>query len=529
MTSIKPDSAGKRRIGPHLPVRSGLVKAADRAHEIGATAMQLFTDNPTAWRRRTELPADLAAFRQRLAEFDIGPLAIHAPYLVNLAGADEKFHQQSIDTMVSELEVGAAYGARFVNVHVGSHRGLGREEGLRQLVDGLARIQGAVGPGGPLLVLENSAGTGDGIGSSLEDLADVVELAARDGLGGLGFCLDTAHLWAAGYCIDGVEGVEQLVRRIDALLGREHVLMLHLNDSRSTCGSRVDRHEHIGAGTIGAAGLRAVLQHPWLSTLPAYLETPGMDDGYDAINLERVRDAAARRGFAGPAGRGFCRPSGAAQSEAPDRVIAGDPLAPSVPLANRHGPHQTALFCCTRRSQIERTKGLYLGFGAHPMMPESIRRTRRTHEYVGQRRARRMSVQNGHAFNEWLRTQLKAKKMSQRQLAQQSGVDHSTISRLVRGDRTPSLGTATKLARGLREVRDESETPHYFGLVATTTSHPTARVEYALRSDDLLTEPQVRQVMEYYLALRMRRLAGARPVQPMPGRTTMPTRMPGRN
>jgi transcriptional regulator with XRE-family HTH domain len=121
-----------------------------------------------------------------------------------------------------------------------------------------------------------------------------------------------------------------------------------------------------------------------------------------------------------------------------------------------------------------------------------------------------MSVQNGRAFNEWLRTQLKAKKMSQRQLAQQSGVDHSTISRLVRGDRTPSLGTATKLARGLRELRDESETPHYFGLVASTTSHPTARVEYALRSDDLLSEPQVRQVMEYYLALRMRRLAASR-------------------
>ena len=121
-----------------------------------------------------------------------------------------------------------------------------------------------------------------------------------------------------------------------------------------------------------------------------------------------------------------------------------------------------------------------------------------------------MSVQNGRAFNEWLRTQLKAKKMSQRQLAQQSGVDHSTISRLVRGDRTPSLGTATKLARGLRELRDESETPHYFGLLNSSTSHPTARVEYALRSDDLLSEPQVRQVMEYYLALRMRRLAAAR-------------------
>ena len=117
-----------------------------------------------------------------------------------------------------------------------------------------------------------------------------------------------------------------------------------------------------------------------------------------------------------------------------------------------------------------------------------------------------MSVQDPRAFSEWLRAQLKAKKMSQRQLAQQSGVNHSTISRLLSGERTPSLGTARKLARGLRELRDDSDSPQYFGLTSST-SHPTARVEYALRSDDLMSEPQVRQVMEYYLALRTRRLS----------------------
>jgi transcriptional regulator with XRE-family HTH domain len=120
-----------------------------------------------------------------------------------------------------------------------------------------------------------------------------------------------------------------------------------------------------------------------------------------------------------------------------------------------------------------------------------------------------MTSQNGRAFNEWLRGQLKAKKMSQRQLAQQSGVDHSTISRLIRGDRMPSLGTATKLARGLRELRDDADTPAYLGLVSSGTTNPTARVEYALRADDLLTEPQVRQIMEYYLAVRMRRYGRA--------------------
>ena len=116
-----------------------------------------------------------------------------------------------------------------------------------------------------------------------------------------------------------------------------------------------------------------------------------------------------------------------------------------------------------------------------------------------------MTSQNGRAFNEWLRAQLKAKKMSQRQLAQQSGVDHSTISRLIRGDRMPSLGTATKLARGLREIREDADTPQYLGLVTSGSANPTARVEYSLRADEALGEPQVRQVMEYYLAVRMRR------------------------
>lgn len=116
-----------------------------------------------------------------------------------------------------------------------------------------------------------------------------------------------------------------------------------------------------------------------------------------------------------------------------------------------------------------------------------------------------MTTHTGRAFNEWLRAQLRVKKMSQRQLAQQSGVDHSTISRLIRGDRMPSLGTATKLARGLREIREDADAPQYLGLVTNGTQNPTARVEYALRSDDVLTDAHVRQIMEYYLAVRMRR------------------------
>jgi transcriptional regulator with XRE-family HTH domain len=135
-----------------------------------------------------------------------------------------------------------------------------------------------------------------------------------------------------------------------------------------------------------------------------------------------------------------------------------------------------------------------------------------------------MTSQNGRAFNEWLRAQLKAKKMSQRQLAQQSGVDHSTISRLIRGDRMPSLGTATKLARGLRELREDADTAQYLGLVTAGAMNPTARVEYALRADEMLSEPQVRQIMEYYLAVRMRRFGRA--FQPTEGSQNRPPDRP---
>lgn len=175
---------GGRRIGPHQPLSGGLLKAAERAREIGATAVQVFADNPTAWPRRTEPPAGIDRFRARLAELDIEPLAIHASYLVNLCGSDEEFRRRSVETLIAEMRMAVHYGARFVNVHIGSHKGLGREEGIARLAVGLLEIDRAVGraPDVPLLVLENSAGMGDGVGSRLEDLVDILEAATTAGL-----------------------------------------------------------------------------------------------------------------------------------------------------------------------------------------------------------------------------------------------------------------------------------------------------------------------------------------------------------
>ena len=289
-------SGSKRLIGPHLQLGGGLLKAADRAQEIGARAVQVFTDNPVAWRRREELPAELPEFRQRLAGAGIEHIAVHAPYLVNLCGANDEFWSRSVATMASELAVAREYGAQHVVMHIGSHNGLERSEGIARLVRGLAAIlqeaDKAAPTGGvlPRLVLENAAGTGDGIGSSLEDLAEI--LAAADAadvpLERLGVCLDTAHLWGGGYDVGSSTWIEWFGERAERLLGRANVVMLHLNDSRVELGSRLDRHEHVGAGKIGREGLRDLLNHPWLGTLPTFLETPGMDAGYDAINLERA-------------------------------------------------------------------------------------------------------------------------------------------------------------------------------------------------------------------------------------------------
>lgn len=295
--------AQHRLIGPHLPLGHGLLKAADRAREIGATAVQVFTDNPTAWRRREAPPKELAEFRARLIDAGIGPIAVHAPYLVNLCGGNDDFWHKSVATMANELVVGREYGASFVVMHVGSHRDLARTEGIDRLTRGIGEVlkqaedvptDGHASPP-PMLVLENAAGTGDGIGSSIEDLSDIWDAAAAAGLAmdRLGLCLDTAHLWGAGYDLGNQSGIDALVERVGGLVGRQNVVMLHLNDSRTTLGSRLDRHEHIAAGVIGQDGLHGFLNHPWLSTLPTYLETPGMDIGYDRVNLERTLLVAA--------------------------------------------------------------------------------------------------------------------------------------------------------------------------------------------------------------------------------------------
>lgn len=272
----------------HLAVAGGLLKAARRARQIGATAIQIFSDNPTAWRRRREPPADAAEFVRYCAREGISPIAIHASYLINLAGSAQPFAAQSRAALIHELRRAPAYGSHLVNTHIGSHRGVGRDAGLRRIVGAVSAIL-ADTPEATVLVLESSAGGGDNLGSSIEELGAILERVPAHLQPRLAFCLDTAHLWGAGYDLSTPEGATHVLDRFDAIIGLDRLRLLHLNDSRSERGSRTDRHEHVGAGRIGPAGLGALLRDARLPGRTAVmLETPGVDEGYDAINMRRA-------------------------------------------------------------------------------------------------------------------------------------------------------------------------------------------------------------------------------------------------
>ena len=285
------------RIGVHLPLGDGLLRAAERAREIGADTIQVFADNPTTWRRRAAPPRRLDEFRARLDELGVRPVAIHASYLVNLAGPDPGFRRASIEVLASDLRAAAGYGAGIVNVHTGSHRETSLEAGVARIAEGVAEVFGMLdgAANGTILALENASGGGASVGVTLEESARIADAAARLGVDDdrLGFCIDTAHAWGAGIEIDEPDGIDAYLERFDDLLGLRRLVLVHLNDSRDERGSRHDRHEHLGGGAIGERGLGHVVRHPALADVPFILETPGMDSGYDAINLARARSLAA--------------------------------------------------------------------------------------------------------------------------------------------------------------------------------------------------------------------------------------------
>ena len=275
------------RIGCHLSTADGYAAMADDAVSIGATTFAFFTRNPRGGNARELDEKDLAAFLSTLEEHGIGPLVAHAPYTMNLCSAKPETVEFARRAMREDLGRMERLPGHLYNFHPGSHVKQGADEGIRLICEGLNEV---LVPGqATTVLLETMAGKGTEVGRSFEELARIIDGVDHDEL--LGVCLDTCHVADAGYDIVGDLG--GVLDEFDRVIGLERLRALHLNDSKNPLGSHKDRHERIGAGTLGLDTFRAVVREPRLAGLPMVLETP--QDGLDgwAAEIALLRDLAA--------------------------------------------------------------------------------------------------------------------------------------------------------------------------------------------------------------------------------------------
>jgi len=277
-------------IGAHVRAGKGLVPALEHGADIGADAVQIFTQSPRMWKPSQYSDDVLAAYREAQSEHpSVAATFCHATYLINLASPDPELAAKSRACLTANLSTADGMGAEGLVLHIGSHRGSGFDTALPAVAEALLGSLDEVDAdveGCPIL-LENAAGAGDTVGRSFEELARVIEAAGGDER--LGVCLDTQHLWASGIPFGTVGEADALIDRIEGTVGMARLRCMHLNDSKVDFGANRDRHENIGEGTIGADGLAALLGHPALRDVPAILEVPGEGDG------PRTEDVVAAR------------------------------------------------------------------------------------------------------------------------------------------------------------------------------------------------------------------------------------------
>ena len=281
--------SGRVRTGLHVSIAGGLPRAVERARERRCEALQIFCGNPRGWKLTGRDEDEVDAFRAARGGAHLSPVVLHACYLVNPCATDETVHDRTLRRLKAELELSARLGADGYVLHPGSARERPADWRLDRAAEVLRRILSEAKAAPPLL-LENTA-TEHGPGGRLEWLARLADdLESADIGAEVGVCLDTCHLFAAGYDLRDESEVERLAETIEATLGTERVRLMHVNDARDGPGTRRDRHEHIGEGQIGREGLRNVLLHPALRGTPAILETPWVSPQVDRRNLEAVRD-----------------------------------------------------------------------------------------------------------------------------------------------------------------------------------------------------------------------------------------------
>ncbi len=275
---------GAFRIGAH--VGGGLTGIPDNARRAGADTLQMFCSNPRGWAETAVSDDADAAFRGALAERDIAPLFIHAPYLVNVASPDETFYAKSIRNATWTMRRAHALGATGVVVHAGAGGPTTpRLDALARARDALLRIVDDA-PGDALLVVELTAGGANTIASRWPQAGELLEAVDRHPR--IRFCFDTCHAHSAGYDLSGVEGASACWDELDSSIGIDRLALVHANDSRDPSGSRRDRHAHVGDGTIGLAGFRALLAHPLARRVPWIVETPPDRNTEDVARLRTI-------------------------------------------------------------------------------------------------------------------------------------------------------------------------------------------------------------------------------------------------
>ena len=264
------------RFGRHMPLNAKPVRAAEIARQLGSSAIQIFASNPTGWRPPEGDPKASLAFAEAARTLDLDPVVIHAPYLINLASPDEIIWEKSVALLTWTLQRGTLLGAKYVVFHTGSHRGSGIEAGIERIVEAIERIL-PVTPPEVLLLLENDVGAGNSLGGGFAQLGTILARLPQFA-GRMGVCLDTAHLWGAGYDISTAENVRQVLRDFDEVVGLTRLKVLHLNDTKMALGSHRDVHARLGEGIIGEEGFRALLTDLRLDYVAVIMETPIQTD-----------------------------------------------------------------------------------------------------------------------------------------------------------------------------------------------------------------------------------------------------------
>ena len=282
-----------KRIGVHLGTAGGASNAVERAREIGANTFQIFSSSPRMWKAPKVDPAQAARMREMRSEHDVGPLVIHTSYLVNVCSQTEDVRKKSVDAFRGEIERALAWGAEYLVLHPGSWKGLTRDEGLRlaaesikKAIDGLTIPELGQGTGFEILI-ENTAGAEFSLGGSFEQVAELVGLLKK--CAPVGVCLDTCHTHVSGYDMVTVEGYEKTVKLAAASFGLDAVKVWHCNDAKAERGSKLDRHEHIGQGTMGVEAFRWLLNDERWGHCAFLAETPVDEEGDEERNVRVLR------------------------------------------------------------------------------------------------------------------------------------------------------------------------------------------------------------------------------------------------